>query len=583
MGARTVAMIVLFLAELSRAPAQQADPLGEAVANYWTKLPKLYLVITAASPTSHRFQPIAWVDKDGTAFAAVLNGLGYKPLPLPSPLKNPLQGESVNSDNVPDALKAINSLPANSIVIVYFSGHGEPGAQGADWQMVLNDGNQVPFTQLYRLARGGHQGSAAYQGQLVFLIDACNSGTALSSDLRESELRQFATDILTSSGSTELSRKLKNSDESAFTHVVRLGATTNWADVDENQDGFLDYSELERWSEVELSRLFTQKEVDAKMHPLSMTDLPDFLAYDKSKDQRPHSVRRRRLIAEGAISDLLHDSALQVSYRGGTLQPPRVPTEAKRLASLISESTDLPPLSQGYMALAEGKSKDAERFFSEVVKVDSVPADRSAAEVALARTELFSGNFQGSLDHYRRANLISPSPETSEMAIGTLLAGGPIKSMDIATDELARNFFEALKKPDKVTFLDPAFAMLSSTLLVAYTKQNDSKGASAVFKKGKAASDQLEKSDSPDSRRAAALFYANAGELFAQKGDDMQAAKYFRKSEGIYSVLSEPNPAYSTMLLNYGDLLQKQNKDDQAEQKRKLANSLKTLNFDSVN
>jgi hypothetical protein len=196
---------------------------------------------------------------------------------------------------------------------------------------------------------------------------------------------------------------------------------------------------------------------------------------------------------------------------------------------------------------------------------------------------LFAGNFPGSLDHYRQANLPSPSPESAEMAIGTLLAGGLTEDLDSATEQLALNYSDTLKRPHIYTIEDPSFASLPSTLLVAYTKQNDAKGVSTVFKNGKAASDQLEKSDSPDSRRAAALFYANAGELAAQKGDNRQAVKYFRKSEGIFSRLHEASSQFVTMLLNFSDVLKKENKDDQAKQKLKLADSLKTLNFESVN
>src|SRR5258708_3151161 len=85
--------------------------------------------------------------------------------------------------------------------------------------VVLNDGSEMALSDGVRRAGGGpNTRDPSYTGQLIFILDACDSGNGIfETDLSVSELKTLPTILLTSSSANQKSRKLKNRNVSAFT------------------------------------------------------------------------------------------------------------------------------------------------------------------------------------------------------------------------------------------------------------------------------------------------------------------------------------------------------------------------------
>jgi tetratricopeptide (TPR) repeat protein len=340
---------------------------------------------------------------------------------------------------------------------------------------------------------------------------------------------------------------------------------------------------------VELGRLFTAKDIVGEMHPEGITDPPVlghplFIHYDKSKDQKPKSVRRRQLIGEGIIPDMLSQAASQLAFSQGQLQALSIPKEAQEAAALIEDSPDLPLLTRGYKAVVEKRFDDARRYFQKARALAGESGYQKArADSAMARAEFFSGNFSRATVFYEAAGSYNSTPPIlAETGVSTMLSGDLARGEQflLSSDTSRRNTLRSFQ--DWNGSRNWSTASTWSTLGVAYAAQNEFGDAMQATKKSVALSGKLSKTGSSSELRTAAFVFANAAEVARSTGDNKTSLKFFDKSEILFTSIDETSPEYATMLRSHADVLQEQNKPELARTLRKRAASIEAMSQGSI-
>jgi hypothetical protein len=570
-----------------RAHAQGApgptDP-KEIISNWWAKKPKWYLIITASNPHWNLYEPISWVDKDGDNVKRILESFRYRPL------HDPLVGDDASTSKVGDAIESIhNGHGKNDIIVVYFSGHGHRGPQDTDLHLILNSTSDMLLSDWVRAARGGTADNPSYQGELVFIVDACDSGNGVwrtSLTLRDFQLPIA---VLASSSVDQLSRKLKDKDASAFTSVFERGTTTDWSGADDNNDGFLEYRELRQFEENELAKLATAKKIDVAMHPEGYTDQPLFIFYDKTKDHNLQSSMHKRLITEHIIPDYVSTAVTQLNVRNGSLLAPTLPPEMRVLASSVEDSGDLPPLAQGYKALAEGRFGEAKDLFTRAKSAArdiQSPYAMASANVALARAEVLSGSSARASYYYAAGGAylnVSGSELVAETGANLVRSGDIQRGIDLLS--FAYRTGSTALDPQEVLGLDPL--VVTQSLAIAFAiggRGADAKEplaasiehSQSALAESVSASGKLSKSKSVFDVRVAALTYANAAAINDLDGDQKTALHLYKQSAALFDQIQDDTNEYATMLGSYSEALSNANKPALANTVLQKADAIKS-------
>ncbi len=328
-------------------------------------------------------------------------------------------------------------------------------------------------------------------------------------------------------------------------------------------------------------------DLDVGMHPDGYTDPPLFITYDKSKDHKPNSQEHKTWLSTEVLPDLMSRSAGLLNLRDGVVQPPGIPPEAKQAAALIGSASGLPLLGQGYKALAEGNFDLARDVFARMRSATNSPLEQAEADAAIARTELFAGNFDRAAEKYQSAQAYLPSTElTAERAVTASMSGRFDFASALLNQAEKQNkepsaqggFLYGFGTPFRKVGLapshtveNPALAIvIPTTLALTYEREGDVDNAKRILDNLLPNADKLSKSQSPRDRRIAALTYANAAELSALKDDKYQAAHFFGIAAGFFEGINDSSSEYQTMLKDYVDVLNQVRKPQEAAEQMKL-------------
>jgi len=586
---RSKSVIVLGVALLSictQAQISTTKGIQDRISAYWKAKRKWYLIITASKPVNRpEFPAIDWVDKDGSDMKKVFDKLGYLPL------RDPLKGSDVTTGNVIAALDAVNGILANQTVIVYFSGHGVHGAGNTDLHLILNDGSEMTLTDWVHEARGGKDyRDPAFKGELIFIIDACDSGNGIFKTGLTAEEWQFPTIMLTSSTVDEKSRKRNDMDASAFSSTLENAASSDWNRADENHDGFLDYLELKHFAQRELDTLYTNHTISARMKPEGVTDQPLFIAYDQTQDSYVDSYDHWLLLSEGVLPEEISSAASIVNIRNGALVPPTIPEGLKSIASLIPDNGYVSALGRGYKALAEGRYDAAGQHFR-TARSDQQASTLSiaAANAGLARLYFFQSDFKKASLYYLTAAKYYGGDNKQllgEIGVSAALGGDLLAANQYLS--FASNLGEQSDEPSALVgtlkaplhvlgfqkhkvnysaaYEDASYAAVGQSAGVIAALSGDSDKAQSQFKRTTTISDKVARDGYAPDLRKSALVYANGAEIDQfLNTDDSRVLEYYAKAAQLFEQAGDRSSEYVSMLLNYGKALQHANKNQMAD------------------
>jgi tetratricopeptide (TPR) repeat protein len=378
----------------------QTDP---ALLN-WEAKDKYFLVVTATK-TGGQSTDLPYAKVDGKKVSTVLSGKGYKKI-------DTLTDKDATRENFVERLKQIRNLNDNSLVIVYYSGHGAPDPLGKDlWlqlygQKYFGESHDLSVSELISTARAG-----IYKGELVVIIDACYSAQGVwTKSLNLSELEN--TLIFASSSRTQESLSVDISPTetmSAFTYYLIEGLTTDWGTVDENHDGIIRYDDLQTYIEAKLTELLIKdNQTDKEMTPeISGQQSKIWAAFDPGKAQNLKSLLRRSISPRTNILISQLPKVLQPNSPQGT-KTPSVSPIARELAQRVP--TDADPYTKALQAIAENRNSDALRLLEEAEKSNS--AELTDIYQARGDARLYEGRFLEAKEWYEKALKISRKENT---------------------------------------------------------------------------------------------------------------------------------------------------------------------------
>lgn len=570
------------------AVAQADAQLKQRIADWWTHKPKSYLIIAASQPRNRDdFPPIPFVENDVLEMKKFFeNTLHYHPL------MDAITGPGANFTNVEAALESIHhGHNDKETIVVYFSGHGNYGA-GPDAQqdvvLILNDGSEQHLADWVRWARGRRtDGTPSYNGDLIFILDACDSGNGVwRTALTPPEL-ELPTIILASSTVGQRSLQRLDANMSAFSSVVRKAIVEDWDAADQDNDGFIEYRELKDYATIALSKLEQDKKITATMHPEGNTDKHLFIQYDIAKDTSRGTFDHWQLVAEKIIPEALSGSATTLNARADTLVSPTVPGEAKTLAALIPENSDLSDTGRGYKALALGKFNEALTHFraARAAHLNS-PYDVAVAELGVARTKLFAGDYKNASAFYESARAYYGDAKAdllAEAGVNAALSGDTgradaylASAYSVESDRLRSGGNRALRASRSLIQANALRALQSQTVVASMSKKltptkESSQEIDHMLQASVSLSSTLEKSQSKDAQRTAALAFANAAEIQKESGKSKPALELYKHAETLFDKVDDKSPEYASMLNTYAETLKESNKADLALQKSNKA------------
>ena len=589
-GCMVLYIMIVVLQQCAQATDQGDPVLAARISRYWSGKKKSYLIIAASNPHRAQFPPLTFVDEDAKQMKVFFENLNYHPL------QDPIIGDDASYDNIQTALDSIHhGHNENEVIVVYFSGHGRYGPQDRDVLLVVN-GSEMHLSDWVRTARGGTADQPSYKGQLVFILDACDSGNGVwRTDLLPAEL-QLPTVIIASSTVDERSLQRLDSNVSAFSSVIRQAVTTDWAIADADGDGFLEYRELKQYASRALHDLYTTHKLMAQMHPEGNTDGPFYLHYDGSKDQRPTSYEHYLFETEDYAPEVLSNKATVLSAREDSLVPPTIPGSLSSMAAKIPDDVPLPDLALGYKALAKGQFTQALDYFRRSKASNASSSYKvAAADLGIARTKLFAGDYKNAFVSYDLARLYFGNDSATilaECGVTAALSG------DLDTGAVYLNYanyiaskvsepsgvgativkavylpFRALVGVSARQSTDVGKAeslRILQSLAVVAARQNNNVAKSQLFDQSVSLSSTLAKSQSPENQRIAALGFANAAELRTETGPGnfKAALSLYERADTLFEKLGDTSLEYASMLQGYAQALDNSNKPILAAAKR---------------
>jgi tetratricopeptide (TPR) repeat protein len=226
----------------SRARSVERSSTFDDVELAWRSRKKFFLIV-AASQTGSVTTNLPFTKIDARKVSEVLTSLGYQQL-------NILTDQQSTRDNFVTELQKVRDLPSDGIVLVYYSGHAVTDWKRRDlWlqlygQTVIGEYRGISVSELVDVARSG-----AFKGQLSIILDSCYSGQAgLTSQLSLKDTENTVIFASSSYSQPSFSKLVSPGVEvSAFTYYLTLGLGTEWSEVDEDKDGIISYSDLQKY------------------------------------------------------------------------------------------------------------------------------------------------------------------------------------------------------------------------------------------------------------------------------------------------------------------------------------------------
>ncbi|MCI0625489.1 MAG: caspase family protein [Acidobacteria bacterium] len=260
---------------------------------FWNNLSKFFLIVAADKYLPGSQLPFAKVDADSVANK--LTDFHYQKIDI-------LTGERATRDNFITALKSIKSVASDSLVVIYYSGHGVTDSAGKNvflqmyGQPVIDANYGVTLSEVVDTVRQG-----GYEGQLAIFIDACFSGQGvLSSALTLKDVGKNTT-ILTSCSETQESYAVElpgKKQMSAFTYLLLKALAEDWDVADKDNDGIMEYAELKAYVAGKLEIMSKSEEISGPMLPSEFSNYSEMvLALDRKRTKNWKSLRRATFVA----------------------------------------------------------------------------------------------------------------------------------------------------------------------------------------------------------------------------------------------------------------------------------------------
>ena len=392
-----------------------------ALFKIWQEKNKYFLVV-AANETGVKGTELPFAAVDGRKVSEGLENLGYTQLAT-------LIGKEASLQSFRKWLKEIQTLPEDSTVIVYYSGHGATAPE--------NDPDKDVWLQLYgQEALGAQEGMSAteiikrargktFEGDLVLIMDACFSGQAIMSRALSLDLLGAKTVLFTSSSETQeaysVDIPLGENQMSAFTYSLLQALGPEWSGADENEDGILQFGEVRKFATVKLAKFKKDTRLNKDMNPsLLWAEREDlFLAYRRDKVRRWNTTDRQ----------LLNLIALEDALTPDDSKRPQLPSQSHNYAkgiTIASEASEgLHALyALGLQTLAQGQLGKARSSFLEAEEKEEQRLGGAAQEnrehilakerlgkiyLALGRLETYAGDFLAAAKWYEKYASLYPS------------------------------------------------------------------------------------------------------------------------------------------------------------------------------
>ncbi|MCZ6802071.1 MAG: tetratricopeptide repeat protein [Nitrospirae bacterium] len=425
-------------------PKEQDGPF-----QVWQEKNKYFLVV-AVNETGVKGTELPFAAVDGRKVSEGLENLGYTQLAT-------LIGKDASLPSFRKWLKEIRTLPDNSTVIVYYSGHGATDETDPDrdlWvqlygQEALGAQEGMSVTEIIKRARG-----TDWEGDLVLIMDACYSGQALLSRALSLDLLGAKTVIFTSSKETQNSYSVDiplGDKMSAFTYSLLQGLGPEWSSADANEDGILQFGEIRRFTQLKLAKFKEEARLDIYMKPsLLWAERDDlFLAYRRDKVRRWDTTDRQLLNLVALEKTLIPDDSPH----------PQVSSKSPNMAKGISATRKIPhtPYALGLLALSQGQLGKARSSFLEAEAKEEQRSEGHSQEdqqqilakeklgriyLALGRTETYAGNFPTAVRWYEKVAEHYPSRDPRRLnEIGQAFSRGGL--VDKAASFIKQAFYFA--------------------------------------------------------------------------------------------------------------------------------------------
>jgi tetratricopeptide (TPR) repeat protein len=359
-----------------------------------------YFIVVAANKTASSKTDLPFAKVDGTKVNETLRKLGYIEIAA-------LADKRATLNNFVANLKKLKDLPDNSLVIIYYSGHGAVEPQGEELWLQLYGQDKVEWglglslSNLIKTTRNN-----GYKGELAVIIDACYSGQgALATALTLKDLKD--TTVFTSSSEIQESYSInvEKVDVSAFTYFLLKGLTTDWDLVDENRDGFIQYADLQIYIRNQLKKLHNENIIDGIMIPYIASQHSLMLAaYNPIKARNRSTQLAQALTEELRLKTSIKEVAPIFLQNNEPVLPLAPSARARELARQIPPNASL--ITQAQKAVAEGRYDDARRLFDEATR--NKQSDLAEIYQARANAEIYAGRYKDGIDWFEKALQTSP-------------------------------------------------------------------------------------------------------------------------------------------------------------------------------
>ncbi|MGD9726805.1 MAG: tetratricopeptide repeat protein, partial [Nitrospiraceae bacterium] len=444
-------------------------------------------------------------------------------------------------------------------------------------QVKVGSSQGVSVSELIIQVRLADDGKAAFEGELVLILDACYSGQGtISQGLTLGDLGRHTT-ILTSSTAIQPSFSLKQAGlpaMSAFTYAMLQGLGPDWPEADSDHDGLLRWEELKVYITARLRSFHEQGALTQSMTPNMLTTYSEgFVTYRRDQVRLWGGSYRENLTTQ-AMNVFLASPFQTVDPSPKTA--PTMPREAQVLAQHLTPAPD-DYYAQAVKAMAEGHPDIARALFAKA-EIQSQERASQAASVqqqaqavqqeekakqgaiylARARMESYAGKFTESFAWYQEAVAISP-PTTAELMNEIGLSGLRAGKYPEAEPYLEGALHQREQALDP-THLDVGTSL--NNLAVLYDTQGKYAEAEPLYQRALRITETALGPNHP----SVAIRLNNLALLYQAQGKYAEAKPLYQRALRITETALGPNhPSVAIRLNNLAELYRAQGKYAEAE------------------